>query len=76
MSIIPIPANWTQEEINQYFNIRLSTIEKFMGLSVINFDEVICNEDEIEASSLTKKIKQEMKENLKAIGARLKKKAL
>ncbi len=68
-----IPNKWTQEEINEYFNIRLNTLEKFMPTHILNFEEIVCDEDVIDASSLKPEIKAEMKANLKAVGARIKK---
>ena len=50
--ITEIPKSWNQAEINEYFNIRLNTLEKFMPNLVLNFAEVVPDEDTINASTV------------------------
>jgi len=71
----PIPTNWKQEEINEYFNIRLNTIEKYMGQVVVGFENVLPDEDAVnESTVLSAQAKAEILNNLEAIKEKVKKK--
>jgi len=71
----PIPTNWKQEEINEYFNIRLNTIEKYMGQVVVGFENVLPDEDAVnESTVLSAQVKVEILNNLEAIKEKVKKK--
>jgi hypothetical protein len=59
--ITKIPKSWNQEEINEYFNIRVNTIEKFMPQLIIDFANIVPAEDTINASAVLRpKTKEEM----------------
>lgn len=72
MTVTKIPATWTQAEINEYFNIRLHTIEKYMPLLLIGFENSVPSEDEIRKSSLKKQIQDEMIAALEEIKTKIK----
>lgn len=52
MTLTAIPKKWKQEEINEYFNIRLNTIERMLQILIPNFSEIIPDEDAVTSSTV------------------------
>jgi hypothetical protein len=74
--ITKIPKAWTQAEINEYFNIRINTIEKFMPQLVIGFEDVVSDEDTIKVSTvLRNSTKTEMINLMKEIKTNIQRKS-
>jgi hypothetical protein len=61
MTLTTIPKKWKQDEVNEYFNIRLNTIERMLQILITNFSEIIPDEDAVNSSSvLSAAVKDEL----------------
>lgn len=75
MALTAIPKKWKQEEINEYFNIRLNTIERMLQILIPNFSEIIPDEDAVTSSTvLSQAAKAELLGTLEEVKDKVKKK--
>lgn len=75
MALTAIPKKWKQEEINEYFNIRLNTIERMLQILIPNFSEIIPDEDAVTSSTvLSEAAKAELLGTLLEVKDKVKKK--
>jgi hypothetical protein len=70
-----IPNNWNTAEVNEYFNIRLNSIERLMVQLVSGFENTVPDEESVNGStSLRAATKIEMINTMNEIKNKIKKK--
>jgi hypothetical protein len=52
MVLVKIDSKWKQTEINEYFNLRLNTIEKYMPQLIVGFASCIPDEESVNESTV------------------------